>query len=298
MTKVAIVTSADYKYYPLLGELLSSIMRHPRSKDLSAICIIDAGLDSAQRKNLENLGYTVADGLWPIPLSEKRVKGREFLKACVSRPFIPEMFPGHDTYIWLDADTWIQDWSAIDLLVAGAMKTGLAVVPQVDRAYGKTMRLSWLGPIPFRPRSFYYSNARKAFSGKIARKLFPFPTINAGVFAMAGNAPHWQRWQELIRKALEKGNIFTAEQLTMGMMIYLDNYPAERLPAPCNWLCDNKPLFDPTQQRFVEPYLPHQPIGILHMTGYDEMRLDRNVLTEIKFLDGSAHQMSLRYQGN
>ena len=157
------------------------------------------------------------------------------------------------------------------------------------------MRLSWLGPIPVRPRSFYYSNARKAFDGKTARRLFPFPTINAGVFAMRGDAPHWARWQELIKQALERGNIFTAEQLTLGMLIYLDGMPAERLPAVCNWLCDTKPLYDPVHKRFIEPYLPHLPIGILHLSGYDSMRVDKGVLTDIKFPDGSVHPMSLRF---
>lgn len=295
MTRVAIITSADAKYYPLLGELLASIMRHTQARQLAAVGIIDAGLMPDQRKHLKDKGYTIADGLWPIELSPRRIKGREFLKACVSRPFIPQLFPGYDVYIWLDSDTWVQDWTAIDLLVAGALKTGLAVVPQVDRAYGKTMRLSWLGPVPFRPRSFYYSNARKAFDGETARRLFPFPTINAGVFAMHGEAPHWTRWQDLIREALQKGNIFTAEQLTLGIMIYLEGYPAERLPAICNWLCDTPPVYDPAHRRFIEPFLPHQPLGILHLTGLDSMRADKGVRTNIKLLDGTTQEMSLRY---
>lgn len=293
--RTAIVSSADARYYPLLCELLASIKAHPESSALAGLCIIDAGLEPDQKSALEAKGCTVVEGIWPIPLSKRRLGGRNFLKACVSRPFIPQLFPGFDTYVWLDADTWVQDWSAIELLVQGAQKSGLAVVPQVDRAYGKTMRLGWLGPIPFRPRSFYYSNARKAFDGKTARRLFPHPTINAGVFAAKADAPHWTRWQELIRQALKKGNVFTAEQLTMGMMIYLENYSAERLPSLCNWLCDTKPLYDPSQKRFIEPYLPHQPIGILHLTGYDSMRVDKSVQTDIFFPDGSAHPMSLRY---
>ncbi len=298
MTRVAIVTSADAKYFPLLSELLASILRHRQAQNLSAICVIDAGLTPDQNKTLLDKGYTVANGIWPVELSDDRIAGREFLKACVSRPYIPQLFPGHDIYIWLDADTWIQDWSAIDLLVAGAQRSGLAVVPQVDRAYGKTMRLSWFGPIPYRPRSFYYSNARKSFGGKIARQLFPFPTINAGVFALAANAPHWARWQELITQCLvrPRANIFTAEQLTMGIMIYADKYPAERLPSLCNWLCDTKPMFDIVRGRFVEPNLPHQPLGILHLTGLDDMRANRNVMTDITCTDGSVHPMSLRYR--
>ncbi|HEY8964218.1 MAG TPA: glycosyl transferase family 8 [Alphaproteobacteria bacterium] len=295
--KICLVTSADQKYTPLLQELLASIHAHPQAgRTFSGIGIIDAGLSPETRQELVAGGCLVADGIWPIPLSDKRINGREFLKACVSRPFIPQLFPGFDMYIWLDADTWVQDWVAIDLLIAGAAKSGLAVVPQVDRAYGKTMRLSWLGPMPFRPRSFYYSNARKAFDGKTARKLFPFPTINAGVFAMAVNAPHWVRWQELIKQALHRGNIFTAEQLTMGMMIYLEGFSAERLPSICNWLCDTKPLFDKVQQRFIEPFLPHQPLGILHLSGYDSMRADPSVLTDIQCLDGSVQNMSLRFR--
>lgn len=294
--KICLVTSADQKYTPLLRELLASIHAHQQAgRTFAGIGIIDAGLAPEMRQELVNGGCMVVDGIWPIPLSARRIGGREFLKACVSRPFIPQLFPGFDVYVWLDADTWVQDWAAIDLLIKGAVKSDLAVVPQVDRAYGKTMRLSWLGPIPFRPRSFYYSNARKAFDGKIARRLFPFPTINAGVFAMRGDAPHWQRWQELIKQALQKGNIFTAEQLTLGIMVYLEGYAAERLPAWCNWLCENKPLFDAAQGRFIEPYLPHQPIGILHLSGFDSMRADPHVLTDIKCLDGSVQTMSLRF---
>lgn len=296
--RVCLVTSADQKYTPLLRELLASIHAQPQAgRTFAGMGIIDAGLSPDTREELQAGGCLVADGIWPIPLSAKRIGGREFLKACVSRPFIPQLFPGFDVYVWLDADTWVQDWSAIDLLIKGAMKSGLAVVPQVDRAYGKTMRLGWLGPLPFRPRSFYYSNARKAFGGAVARKLFPFPTINAGVFAMAGNAPHWTRWQELIKQGLAnpRANIFTAEQLTMGMMIYLEGYSAERLPSLCNWLADTKPLFDTVQRRFIEPYLPHQPIGILHLSGYDSMRADKSVQTEIKCLDGTVQNMSLRF---
>jgi hypothetical protein len=54
-------------------------------------------------------------------------------------------------------------------------------------------------------------------------------------------------------------------------------------------------MFDAVQRRFIEPNMPYQPLGILHLTGLDSMRVDKGVLTEIKFLDGSAHPMSLRY---
>lgn len=293
--KTVIVTSANYKYQPLLDELIDSIRAHPQSKSLS-LAVLDAGLDELYKEKLKTKKIKVFDGVWPKTLNLKKVEKRQFLKACVSRPYIPDLLPGYDIYIWLDADTWIQDWSAIDLLIEGAKKSQFAVVPQVDRSYGKTMRLKWIGAMPFRPRSFYYSNARKAFSGKMAREMFPYPTVNAGVFAMAGNAPHWKHWQGLIEHALKRGKVFTAEQLTMGIMIWKDKFSAELLPAPCNWLCETKPLWDTKQKCFIEPYLPHQKIGIMHLSGYDSMRVHPDETTEVMTLSGDVVQKSLRFQ--
>jgi len=294
--RIALITSADDTYTPLLNELLASLRQHSLFRHvISKVGIINAGLSLETITALEAQGHVVVDGLWPIPVPESRIQGRTFLKACVSRPFIPELFPDYDCYIWLDADTWVQDWTAIDLLIRGAYQSGLAVIPQVDRAYGKSMRLGWAGPFPWRPRSFYYSNAKKAFDGKTARALFPHPTINAGVFAMMRTAPHWARWQELIKQALVRGNPFTAEQLTLGMLIWLERYPAEFLPATCNWLVENTPKFDMAQKRFTEPFLPHHPIGIMHLSGLDKMRIDPSETIEVTRLDGSKAMQSLRF---
>jgi len=294
MKKIAFVSSADEKYFPLLAEWLQSIRRFDQSREAD-ICILSAGLSDPQIRYLKSQGCKIIIPEWPMHLASHKIKNKEFLKACLCRPYLPEYFPGYQTYIWLDADTWLQDWEAVDLLVQGASKNALAICPQTDRAYGKAMRLEWLGPFPFKAKSFYYSNARRAFSSKIARRLFPYPTLNAGVFALSANAPHWKAWQGLIEKALKRGKVFTAEQLTLGMLVYLENYRAEFLPAWCNWLCQSKPVWNPQSELFLEPYLPHHKIGIMHLSGYDEMRLDRAVTTEVQTTGDEKGRMSLRY---
>lgn len=292
--KIAIVTGGNDTYFPLIQELIHSIRRFPQSKDID-ICVMNTGMTDAQHITLKQDGITVTAPDWPVPIAPNKIKGKDYLKSCICRPFIPKIFPGYDLYIWLDGDTWVQDWSAIELLIQGAQKSGLAICPQTDRAYGKSMRLKWLGPFPWKARSFYYSNARKAFSGSIARKLFPFATINVGVFAITATAPHWARWQELIAKALKKGKVFTAEQLTLGMMIYLEKFSAELLPAWCNWLCEHKPAWDKGTKLFVEPYLPHTPIGIVHLSGVDAMREDRSITDIFQTTDGNTINLSYRY---
>ena len=293
--KIALVSGGDHKYYPMILEWIASVdSAKPKDVDVD-LCILDAGLTEEQKQVLQKRVAHIAAPEWPADLPAYKIKNKEFLKACAGRPFLPELFPDYDVYVWLDGDTWVQDWGAIDLLVAGAQKSGLAICPQVDRAYGKAMRLKWLGPFPFKARSFYYSNARRAFSGKVARDLFPYPTLNAGVFAISGKAPHWARWQALIVKALEKGKVFTAEQLSLGMMVYLEKFPAEFLPATCNWLLENQPVWDNDNHCFVEPSLPHQKIGIMHLSGCDAMRLDRSVKVDINTEDGQDKSLSYRY---
>lgn len=296
MTKIAFITGADSNYFPMLAEWVHAIRNHPdNTLNEYALCILDTGLTDEQNTYMRDHADHVVKPDWPCDIPEHRIRGRNYLKSCVCRPFINQLFPDFDIYIWLDGDTWVQTWDAIDLLIRGAQKSGLAICPQADRAYGKAMRLKWLGPFPWKARSFYYSNARKAFDGKTARALFPYPALNAGVFALSGDAPHWQAWQDLIIKALKKGPVFTAEQLTLGMLVYLEGYSAEFLPAWCNWLCETTPSWDEKNNRFTEPYLPNTPISVMHLSGLDKMRLDRSLKIDFKTLDGTTTSRSPRY---
>ena len=96
-------------------------------------------------------------------------------------------------------------------------------------------------------------------------------------------------------QALEKGKPFTAEQLTLGIMVHIDKLPAEIMPAWCHWLCEFKPLWDENNRRWVEPFLPHEELGILHLSGFDQMRIDRTETTDYQTLSGKTVQMSYRY---
>ncbi len=299
MTRTALISSADSRYYPMLREWIASVRRFPQSAAMD-ICILDVGLSAGQVEALRPLVTHIVPARWPVALSSRRIKGREYYKACINRPFLRDYFPDYDLYVWMDADTWVQSWEAVDLFIRGAQRGALAVAPQTDRGYPRTVRVKWLGRWPWKVRSFYFTNARLAFGFSTARALLNRHVLQAGVFALRGDAPHWERWQSLILKALEKGQVFTAEQLTMGMMIHLDGYAAEILPAWCHWLCEFKPLWDEKRAVFVEPFLPHKDIGILHLAGCDAMRVDRSLTTQFETLaerlqDRRRVQLSYRF---
>lgn len=292
---LAFVSGCNAGYYPMLREWLHSLQHTNHAED-AAICIIDAGLEPAQVQALEALGCIVIAPDWPEAVPLSKVKGKPHLKSCVCRPYIPDIFPGYATYIWMDADTWLQDPRVIDLYLEGAHRGKLAITVQADRAYLKQIRVKWLAGFPLKIRGFYYSNALKAFGGAMARRLLPYQVLNAGAFALAGDAPHWPRWQALMSEALRNGGkVFTAEQLSLGVMTYLEGYEAEILPAWTQWLCESKPAYDTKAGAFVEPFLPHEQIGIVHLSGYDAMRLDRSVTTQLPLLGGGEAEGSFRY---
>lgn len=290
------VSGCDANYFPMLLEWIHSVRAHPQSAAFD-ICIMDTGLTDEQCAALKPLVSAIVKPDWPCALPDYKIRGREYLKSCVCRPFIPQLFPGYDTYMWMDADMWVQDWRAIDLYMTGAQRGKLAITTQSDRAYMKQIRVKWLGSLPWKVRTFYFTNALNAFGFKTAKAILPYNVLNAGSFALRADAPHWTRWQELVLKALKKGKIFTAEQLTLGMLTYLEGFPVEILPAWTQWLCENKPLWDSQRQLFVEPFLPHEVIGIIHVSGYDTMRLNRSERTDIQTLGGETISKSFRYAG-
>jgi hypothetical protein len=294
MNKYTFISSADHKYYPMLREWIESVRRFPQSAAFD-ICILDVGMTDEQRETIRPLVSALKPIDWPADIPPGRIRGRDYIKACVNRPFLNKIFEGYDLYFWMDADTWVQDWQAVEYFVQGALRGKMALTYNCDRGYPRALRAKWLWRWPVKLKSFYFTNGCKAFGLKTAKKLLPNHVVLAGAFCLKGDAPHWAVWQRLILKALERGKPFTAEQLSLGIMTHIEKLPAEILPSYMHWHCEAKPLWDDDNQCWVEPYLPHEKIGILHLSGYDKMRVDRGETTDFQTLDGRSVQKSYRY---
>lgn len=295
--KVAIVSGCDANYYPLLVELIASIRQFSEA-DNCAICVLDAGLTAEQVEALREQAAEIEIPEWPKELSPDRVKGKDYLKACVCRPFIRDLFPGYDIYVWLDADTWVQDWSAIATFIEGA-KAGdrIAVTNGADRAYSKPVRISWLGRWPAKVKNFYSANGKAPFGWAFAKRMVNEYVLSAGCFALHRDAPHWQRWQELVVQAAGKGKLFPAEQLALGHLVHIDGLKAELLPAYMHWLCVCPAMWDRERGAFVEPSQPHEVLGVLHLSGVDALRADRSATMQVQATDGTCIDLNLRFPG-
>ena len=302
MKKNVIVSLADANYFPLLEELIDSIKRFQESENI-AICILDAGLNDNQKKILANKVDEIKSAEWDIKVPNHKINGKEWLKSQVSRAFLPKYFPNYEKYLWIDCDAWVNDWQSIDLYFKACDNGKLGITQTLGPGYKITSKVNWL----FGKLAIIKSqNFKHAIKSKIpydkARKLAFAPHINIGVFSLEKNSIGWESWQNNLKKTLQAGNIFGSEGLAINMSVYIDDLETEFLPLNCNWITSNLlPKYDEKNNTFVEPYLPNNKIGILHLAagiwknGID-MRLDKSIEIEIKTLTDKKVFKSLRYK--
>ena len=301
MKKNVIVSLADSNYFHLLNELIDSIKQFKESSS-TAICILDAGLKEDQLKILSSKVDEIKSAEWDIKVPSIKVKGKEWLKSQVSRAFLPNYFPNYEKYLWIDCDAWVNDWNTIELYFKACENNKLGITQTLGPGYKIMSKVSWL----FGKFAIIKSqNFKHAVSSKIgldkARKLAFAPHINIGVFSLEKNSICWNLWQKNLNTTLKSGRIFGSEGLAINMSVYIDNAETEFLPLNCNWIASNLlPKFDEKNNTFVEPYLPNNKIGIMHLAagiwqGDKDMRLDKSVKINIKNLENKSITKSLRF---
>ena len=302
MKENTIVSLADEKYFNLLEELIESIKCFPESKNI-AICVLDAGLNQDQIDKIKNKVDEIKKAEWDIEVSTLKVKGKEWLKSQVSRAFLPKYFPNYKKYLWIDCDAWVNDWSSIELYFKACDKGKLGITQSIGPGYRVLSKVKWL----FGKFAIIKSqNFKHAVSSKInmqkARKIAFAPHINIGVFSLEKSSSVWSVWQNNLKETLKHGRIFGSEGLAINLSVYVDNVDTEFLPLGCNWIASNVlPKFDESKGEFVEPYLPNNKIGIMHLAAGiwkegKDMRLDKSIKIEIKSLNDNAISKSLRFE--
>ena len=301
MKKNVIVSLADANYYPLLNELLNSIKRFEKSRDI-AICILDAGLLDQQKNELSSKVDEIKSAEWDIKVPDSKIKDREWLKSQVSRAFLPKYFPNYEKYLWIDCDAWVNDWQTIELYLKACENAKLGITQTIGPGYKITSRADWVfGKLAIIKSQNFKHAIKSKISYEKARKLAFAPHINIGVFSIEKKSATWEIWQENLKQTLKGGDIFGSEQLAMNMSVYIDNVETEFLPLNCNWITSNLlPKYDEENNTFVEPYLPNYKIGIMHLAAgiwkdNKDMRLNKEIEIDIKTLQGKILNKSLRF---
>ncbi|MEO8557902.1 MAG: hypothetical protein ABI439_02480 [Rhodospirillales bacterium] len=286
--RLIIISGGDAKYFPLLRACLSSIRDKPEGRDV-ALGILDLGLTDEQRDWLRGIDATIVKPGWDIELHRAQPLAEHY-KALTARPFLPRHFPGYDLYLWIDADAWVQDWSAVELFRRAAQDGALACVPEIDRSYRNFFH-AW--------QEFHdviHAGYREAFDEATATEMVRHPLINSGVFALQPQSPTWEVWAKLVGQGLSRSDNFLTEQNALNIAVYRHGVKKHFLPVTCNWAAHHStPAWDVARSCFVEPCLPHNKIGILHLTVWTKDQPTADVVQVGGAESGRTRPMGLRY---
>ncbi len=283
------ITGGDAAYFDLMRDCIESLQATGQGRAL-ALGVLDCGLTEEQRDWCRERGATLVVPQWDFDFP-----GRESLKdgykALTARPFLPRYFPGFDLYLWIDGDCWVQQGDAVALFLTAARTGALAVAPEIHRSM-RHYRHAWKEFSTINGAAF-----EACFDRETAERLIRYPLINAGIFALAADAPHWQGWAKLLGEALQRSTNMT-DQVALNVLVYDRGYTCEPLPSRCNWPVHHAtPAWDAGRGLFVEPAMPYEALGILHLTIYTK-RFPTLDVREIGGADpGQVRARSLRWPG-
>ena len=265
-----IVTAANDLYFSLASDLIQSLLRfkntHGRVFDIG---ILDVGLTDGQREELSAGGFLVKKAGIDIEYRGREAWEKEmpFIRAMTARPFLPNYFPEYKTYMWLDADTWLQTAEILDEVLPRAAKDdAIYIAAEFDRDYRQLFANAALWQVHF---DWY----KAIFPPTTANNMSLRPMLNSGVFAMSNHSPVWNLWRETYSSILQNiptisPNYFMADQLSLNVAVYLNKLPMHILPTEYNWNSLLRlPSFDKKKKMYVRPSLPHTVLSVLHLAG-------------------------------
>lgn len=255
--RVLVATASNDAYMPLVRGLVASLKQFGDPLPFTAIGCLDVGLSEESRASLASQGVHIVEPQWDLPVEKAMRERTPHLRSLTARPFLPAYFPGYELYLWIDSDAWVQERFIFDWFLHAAKDGALAAAPEFDRSYNQRIGHPWKID---RLRRYYGENAASSILVNIY--------LNAGVFALRADAPHWAHWAKHFDAGLRatKGTL-VCDQTALNHAIWSHSLPVHPLPSTCNWLCHLAlPAFDVRKQKFCDPLFPHQPLGVLHLT--------------------------------
>ena len=133
MGKLVICTGSDSNLFYLAKGLVLSLRRVLPLYD-AELAFFDLGCTRQELAWLQAYSVNVLKPKDDFGIANAEgFKSYMFGQTC--RPMLPGYLPGRSTYLWLDADTWVQDGSVIEDFVAIAAEGKAAAVLELDPSY-------------------------------------------------------------------------------------------------------------------------------------------------------------------
>lgn len=204
MSGPLLVSACDANLYWLVKGLVLSTAAARRDHALPMV-LFDLGLAPAQAAWLRAQDVGVLPPADPLGIAG-REGFKDYMLGQACRPFLPDLLPGHDAYIWLDADTWIQQPDAIGGLLHIMRHGRAACCPEVHASYPVA---TGLAPTV---RRFWLRHWGEVYGAEAAERYASIPMINSGVVAAPAGHGIWARWQAEFRRVAQRPLTHFSEQ--------------------------------------------------------------------------------------
>ncbi|HEX3432224.1 MAG TPA: hypothetical protein VHT03_15205 [Rhizomicrobium sp.] len=186
--------------------------------------------------------------------------------AMSCRPYIPELFPGYDAYMWIDSDIRFLHPYGFQAYLEALTVPGcsVAIAPETEPAY-------CINQSPDFANAYHrqkYARLRVEFGEEMARHLEFTAMFNAGIFSAPAKSPLWARYKYNLEKMLVLPYERMREQDAMLVSI-IEVQGLVRMSSLANWLCSMRmPVRHARAEGpvFVNPEDPAKQILVAHLT--------------------------------
>lgn len=282
--RAAIFFACNEVYMPLARGLALSVLETlpPRAwGPAPEPYFIDLGVSSASRAWLEEQGIRLV-----------RFRREEYLSlpdgadlpayvdAQLCRPFLPHIVPGYDSYVWIDADIWIQGRDTLQTYLDSllAARGNMVICPEFHYGY-----------LPFRQLDSmlrFLSHQTSVLYGEDAARERPCRAVlNSGFFALSGSSPVWENWAVEMRSLFARPGIplqslHLAEQTALNRVLY-DGGKATLLDPVYNYACAASAVTRNARGQVVVGLPPFTPVKAAHLLAfgrYGRMYMEKGLL--------------------
>lgn len=258
-THSIIITAADESFASLLIDWLDS-MQQWDTPVADALGLINLGLSEETLAKVSERFIRVVEPGWDLPIMRSLREQQPQLRALTVRPFLPDYFPGFEVYLWIDSDAWVQERFAIDHLIDTAGRGVMGIVAENHPSYADHQPL----------KQWRSQRMQEYFGASAAQSMTDRPYLNAGVFSLAQEAPHWKAWQSTFEQGLIANPDLVCDQTALNYMLGEQKLPVRVLSPLYNWCCHlaipKVSLSLPGQIKLTEPSSPYRSLGIVHLT--------------------------------
>jgi hypothetical protein len=230
-----------------------------------SLVVLDLGLTDAEKKWLASVGAVLATNAEAIP---NFPDAPGYMRAMTCRPYMRDLLPGYELYVWMDADIRLVAPGALQayVLSASANREAIAICQEVDPCYGFVNN-------PHVSRNYHGPKRRRmavVYGEEIAEKFDGFLCYNAGMFAMHRDSLIWNSYRVNLERAMRTPFDHMKEQDAMNVAIMQNGGKAVNLSALFNWLCSAaQPVFSEPLKRWVRPWPPQEVVSVLHLAAVD-----------------------------